>query len=140
MFKASGVRSVDLELRARASCHISGSASASAPAARHPDAAGAGPDKTMLRGSPGSRFTSGSNRFRACAGAAADARAVRCLGQGPAQDRTGGGHGFSYWLPRLRIAGSVTYIDERGKPTTADVSGSGRADRQRSDLPADQLW
>ena len=60
--------------------------------------------------------------------------------EGPAQDGTDDGHGFSYSLPRLRIAGSVTYIDERGKPTTADVSGSGWADRQRSDLPADQPW
>ena len=32
----------------------------------------------MLCGSPGSRFTSGSNRFRSCAGAAADVRVVRC--------------------------------------------------------------
>lgn len=36
------------------------------------DGTGAGADKTMLRGSPGSHFTSGSNRFRPCAGAAAD--------------------------------------------------------------------
>jgi len=28
-------------------------------------------------------------------------------------------------LPRLRIAGSVTYTDERGKPVAVDVSGSG---------------
>ena len=36
------------------------------------DGTGAGADKTMLRGSPGSHVTSGSNRFRPCAGAAAD--------------------------------------------------------------------
>jgi predicted secreted hydrolase len=60
--------------------------------------------------------------------------------QGPGQDGTDDGQGFSYSLPRLRIAGSVTCIDQRGKPTTADVSGSGWADRQRSDFPADQLW
>jgi hypothetical protein len=35
------------------------------------DGTGAGADKTMLRGSPGSHVTSGSNRFRPC-GAAAD--------------------------------------------------------------------
>ena len=59
---------------------------------------------------------------------------------GSVRDRADGGHGFSYSLPRLRIAGSVTYTDERGKLVTADISGSGWADRQRSDLPADQGW
>ena len=58
-----------------------------------------------------------------------------------ADDQPGAeGLSFSYSLPRLRIAGSVTYTDERGKPTTADIIGSGWADRQRSDFPADQLW
>jgi hypothetical protein len=32
----------------------------------------------MLRGSPGSHFTSGSNRFRSGAGAVADLRVMRC--------------------------------------------------------------
>lgn len=49
-----------------------------------------------------------------------------------------GGHSFSYSLPHLRIAGSVTYTDERGKPATVDVSGSGWADRQWGDFLADQ--
>jgi len=56
------------------------------------------------------------------------------------QDSAGGGHSFYYSLPRLRIAGSVTYTDERGKPTAVDVSGSGWADRQWGDFPADQGW
>lgn len=43
-------------------------------------------------------------------------------------------------LPRLRIAGSVTYTDERGKPVAVDVSGSGWADRRWGDFPADQGW
>jgi len=60
--------------------------------------------------------------------------------EGLVWDMAGGSHSFSYSLPRLRIAGSVTYTDERGKPITADIIGSGWADRQRSDLPADQLW
>jgi predicted secreted hydrolase len=60
--------------------------------------------------------------------------------EGPVQDETEGSYGFSYSLPCLRIAGSITYTDERGKPTTADISGSGWADRQRSDFPADQGW
>ena len=38
--------------------------------------------------------------------------------------------GGSYSLPHLQVAGSVTYADERGKPTTVDVSGTGWADRQ----------
>ena len=37
--------------------------------------------------------------------------------------RADGGHSFSYSLPRLRIAGSVTYTDELGKPIAVDVSG-----------------
>jgi len=41
----------------------------------------------------------------------------------PVQDRADGGRSFSYSLPRLRIAGSLTYTDERGKPTAVDVSG-----------------
>ena len=45
-------------------------------------------------------------------------------------------HSFSYSLPHLQIAGSVTYTDERGKPTTVDVSGSGWADRQWGDFLA----
>ena len=45
--------------------------------------------------------------------------------EGLGRDSADGGHGFSYSLPRLRIAGSVTYADERGKPTAVDVSGSG---------------
>jgi hypothetical protein len=56
---------------------------------------------------------------------------------GLVRDRADGGHSFSYSLPRLRIAGSVTYADERGKPIAVDVSGSGWADRQWGDLPAD---
>jgi predicted secreted hydrolase len=54
------------------------------------------------------------------------------------RDRADGGHSFSYSLPRLRIAGSVTYTDERGKPIAVDVSGSGWADRQWGDFLADQ--
>jgi predicted secreted hydrolase len=50
------------------------------------------------------------------------------------------GASFSYSLPRLRIAGSVTYTDERGKRTAVDVSGSGWADRQWGDFAADQGW
>jgi len=57
---------------------------------------------------------------------------------GLVRDSAGGGHSFSYSLPHLRIAGSVTYTDERGKPTTVDVSGSGWADRQWGDFLADQ--
>jgi predicted secreted hydrolase len=60
--------------------------------------------------------------------------------QGFAQDRADAGNNFSYSLPRLRIAGSITYTDERGKPTPVDISGSGWADRQWGDLPADQDW
>jgi hypothetical protein len=54
------------------------------------------------------------------------------------QDGADGGRSFCYSLPRLRIAGSVTYADERGKPTAVDVSGSGWADRQWGDAPAGQ--
>ena len=50
--------------------------------------------------------------------------------EGLAQEGAGGGHGFWYSLPHLRITGSVTYTDERGKLTAVDVSGSGWADRQ----------
>ena len=57
---------------------------------------------------------------------------------GLVRDRADGGHSFSYSLPRLRIAGSVTYTDERGKPIALDVSGSGWADRQWGDFPAGQ--
>jgi hypothetical protein len=57
-----------------------------------------------------------------------------------AQDRADGGRSFSYSLPRLRIAGSVTYTDERGKPTALDVSGSGQANRQWGDFNAAQDW
>ena len=60
--------------------------------------------------------------------------------KGLARDRADGGHSFSYSLPRLRIAGSMTYTDERGKPTAVDVSGSGWADRQWGDFLADQGW
>lgn len=59
---------------------------------------------------------------------------------GLGQDSADGGQSFSYTLPHLRIAGSITYTDERGKPTAVDVSGSGWADRQWGDLPADQGW
>src|SRR5580704_1834178 len=38
-----------------------------------------GAGKKMLCGSPGSRFSSGSNRFSPCPGAAADVRVVRSL-------------------------------------------------------------
>ena len=57
---------------------------------------------------------------------------------GLVRDRADGGHSFSYSLPHLRIAGSVTYTDERGKPIAVDVSGSGWADRQWGDFLADQ--
>jgi len=57
---------------------------------------------------------------------------------GLVRDRANGDHSFSYSLPRLRIAGSVTYTDERGKPIAVDVSGSGWADRQWGDFLADQ--
>lgn len=50
--------------------------------------------------------------------------------EGLDRDSAGGRHSFSYSLPHLQIAGSVTYTDERGKPTAVDVSGSGWADRQ----------
>lgn len=59
---------------------------------------------------------------------------------GLGQDSADGGQSLSYSLPHLRIAGSITYTDERGKPTAVDVSGSGWADRQWGDLPADQGW
>lgn len=52
--------------------------------------------------------------------------------------RADGGHSFSYSLPRLRIAGSLSYTDERGKPIAVDVGGSGWADRQWGDFLADQ--
>jgi predicted secreted hydrolase len=54
------------------------------------------------------------------------------------RDSAGGSHSFSYSLPHLQIAGSVTYTDERGKPTAVDVSGSGWADRQWGDFLVDQ--
>ena len=60
--------------------------------------------------------------------------------KGLAQDRADAGHSSSYSLPHLRIAGSITYTDERGKPTAVDVSGAGWADRQWGDFPADQGW
>lgn len=60
--------------------------------------------------------------------------------EGLGQDSADGDHGFSYSPPRLQIAGSVTYTDERGKPTAVDVSGSGWADRQWGDFLADQGW
>jgi CrtC N-terminal lipocalin domain len=41
--------------------------------------------------------------------------------------------GDFYSLPRLRIAGSMTYADERGKTVVVDVSGAGWADRQWED-------
>ena len=49
--------------------------------------------------------------------------------KGLAQDRADAGHSSSYSLPHLRIAGSITYTDERGKPTAVDVRGAGWADR-----------
>jgi hypothetical protein len=60
--------------------------------------------------------------------------------EGLVQGSADGGPGFYYSLPRLRIAGSVTYTDERGKPTAVDVGGSGWADRQWGDFRADQGW
>jgi CrtC N-terminal lipocalin domain len=57
---------------------------------------------------------------------------------GLVRDSADGSHSFSYSLPHLQIAGSVTYTDERGKPTTVDLSGSGWADRQWGDFLADQ--
>jgi hypothetical protein len=59
------------------------------------------------------------------------------VAEGLVQD---GADGFYYSLPRLRIAGSVTYTDERGKPTPVDVTGSGWADRQWGDFTAVQGW
>jgi predicted secreted hydrolase len=47
--------------------------------------------------------------------------------------------GDFYSLPQLRIAGSITYADERGKPVTVDVSGSGWADRQWDDQAGSAL-
>jgi len=58
--------------------------------------------------------------------------------EGLGRHRADGGHGFYYSLPRLRIVGSVTYTDERGKPIAVDVSGSAWADRQWGDVPAGQ--
>jgi len=55
--------------------------------------------------------------------------------EGLAQDSADRGHSFWYSLPRLRITGSVTYTDERGKPIAVDVSGSGWADREWGDFP-----
>jgi predicted secreted hydrolase len=60
--------------------------------------------------------------------------------EGLVPDRADDGRSFSYALPRLRIAGSVTYTDERGKPAAVDVSGSGWADRQWGGVAADQRW
>jgi predicted secreted hydrolase len=60
--------------------------------------------------------------------------------KGLVQDRADGGHSFSYSLPHLRIAGSITYADERGTLTAVDVSGSGWADRQWGDFAAGQAW
>jgi len=57
---------------------------------------------------------------------------------GLVRDSAGGSHSLSYSLPHLQIAGSVTYTDERGKPATVDLSGSGWADRQWGDFLADQ--
>ena len=57
---------------------------------------------------------------------------------GLVRDSAGGSHSFSYSLPHLQIAGSVTSTDERGKPTTVDLSGSGWADRQWGGFVADQ--
>ena len=37
--------------------------------------------------------------------------------KGLVQDRADGGRSFSYSLPHLRITGSITYTDERGKLT-----------------------
>jgi predicted secreted hydrolase len=54
------------------------------------------------------------------------------------EDRADGGHSSSYSLPHLQITGSITHTDERGKPSTVDVSGSGWADRQWGDFLADQ--
>ena len=54
------------------------------------------------------------------------------------RDSADGSHSFSYSLPHLQIAGSVTYTDERGKPIAVDVGGSGSADRQWGDFLADQ--
>ena len=51
-----------------------------------------------------------------------------------------GGHSSSYSLPHLQITGSITYSDERGTPTTVDVSGPGWADRQWGDYLTDQAW
>jgi len=57
---------------------------------------------------------------------------------GQVRDSADGSHSLSYSLPHLQIAGSVTYTDERGKPATVDLSGSGWADRQWGDFLADQ--
>jgi hypothetical protein len=73
-------------------------------------------------------------------GSPADVGRIPVWREGPVQDRADGGHSFSYSLPRLRIAGPLTYTDERGKPTAVDVSGSGWADSQWGDFLADQDW
>ena len=58
--------------------------------------------------------------------------------KGLVQERADGGHSSSYSWPHLRIAGSIAYTDERGKPTAVDVNGSGWADRQWDNFLADQ--
>jgi predicted secreted hydrolase len=58
--------------------------------------------------------------------------------KGLVQDRADGRPSSSYSLPLLQITGSITHADERGKPTTVDVSGSGWADRQWGYFLADQ--
>jgi hypothetical protein len=60
--------------------------------------------------------------------------------EGLVQGRPTGGLGFYYSMPRLRIAGSVSYTDERRKTIAVDVSGSGWADRQWGDFLAAQGW
>jgi hypothetical protein len=70
----------------------------------------------------------------------ADVGRIPVWREGPVQDRADGGHSCSYSLPRLRIAGPLTYADERGKPAAVDVSGSGWADSQWGDFLAGQDW
>jgi predicted secreted hydrolase len=54
--------------------------------------------------------------------------------EGFIQEGTEGDYSFHYSLPRLRIAGSVSYDDEDGQPVTVEVTGSAWIDRQWGDF------
>jgi predicted secreted hydrolase len=61
--------------------------------------------------------------------------------EGLIQEGPEGEYSFYYSLPRLRIAGSLTYADEGGQPTTVEVGGSGWVDRQWGEfLTKDWEW